>query len=96
MFNQNCARCHTSGYSYGEPKAPAGGAYGPSLRESGLKNQFPEKKAQIDFITNGVPDNGAYGKAGVNHWSGGGMPYFKNILTPEQIEKIVDYERSLK
>jgi mono/diheme cytochrome c family protein len=96
LFNQNCARCHTSGYSYGEPKAPAGGAYGPSLRESSLRNQFPEKKAQIDFITNGVPDNGAYGKAGVNHWSGGGMPYFKNILTPEQIEKIVDYERSLK
>ncbi len=96
LFNQNCARCHTSGYSYGEPKAPAGGAYGPSLRESSLKQQFPDKKAQINFITNGVVDNVAYGSAGVNHWSGGGMPYFKNILTPEQIEKIVDYERSLK
>jgi mono/diheme cytochrome c family protein len=96
LFNQNCARCHTSGYSYGEPKAPAGGAYGPSLRSSSLLSQFPEKKAQIDFITNGVNDNAAYGKAGVNHWSGGGMPYFGNVLTPEQIEKIVDYERSLK
>jgi mono/diheme cytochrome c family protein len=96
LFNQNCARCHTSGYSYGEPKAAAGGAYGPSLRSSSLLNQFPEKKAQIDFITNGVNDNAAYGKAGVNHWSGGGMPYFGNVLTPEQIEKIVDYERSLK
>ena len=96
LFNQNCARCHTSGYSYGEPKAPAGGAYGPSLRESSLKVQFPDKKAQIAFVTNGVPDQAAYGKAGVNHWSGGGMPYFANILTPEQIEKIVDYERSLK
>ena len=30
LFNQNCARCHTSGYSYGEPKAPAGGAWNPS------------------------------------------------------------------
>lgn len=96
LFNQNCARCHTSGYSYGEPKAPAGGAYGPSLRSSSLLSQFPEKKGQIDFITNGVNDNAAYGKAGVNHWSGGGMPYFANSLTPEQIEKIVDYERSLK
>jgi mono/diheme cytochrome c family protein len=96
LFNQNCARCHTSGYSYGESKAPAGGAYGPSLRESSLKQQFPDKKAQIEFITNGVPDAAAYGKAGVNHWSGGGMPYFGNVLTPEQIEKIVDYERSLK
>jgi mono/diheme cytochrome c family protein len=96
LFNQNCARCHTSGYSYGEPKSPAGGGYGPSLRESSLKSQFPDKKSQIEFITNGVPENGAYGSNGVNDWSGGGMPYFKNILTPEQIEKIVDYERSLK
>jgi mono/diheme cytochrome c family protein len=96
LFNQNCARCHTSGYSYGEPKAPAGGGYGPSLRASSLGQQFPEKQDQIDFITNGAEDNEAYGSAGVNHWSGGGMPYFKNILTPEQIEKIVDYERSLK
>jgi mono/diheme cytochrome c family protein len=96
LFNQNCARCHTSGYSYGEPKTPAGGAYGPSLRESSLKNQFPEKQDQIDFVANGAADNAAYGKAGVNNWAGGGMPYFKNILTPEQIEKIVDYERSLK
>jgi mono/diheme cytochrome c family protein len=96
LFNQNCARCHTSGYSYGEPKAPAGGHYGPSLRAGSLAQQFPEKKDQIAFITNGVPDAAAYGKGGVNHWSGGGMPYFGNILTPEQIEKIVDYERSLK
>jgi mono/diheme cytochrome c family protein len=96
LFNQNCARCHTSGYSYGEPKAPAGGHYGPSLRAGSLAQQFPEKKDQIAFIANGVPDAAAYGKGGVNHWSGGGMPYFANILTPEQIEKIVDYERSLK
>jgi mono/diheme cytochrome c family protein len=96
LFNQNCARCHTSGYSYGEPKAPGGGHYGPSLRAGSLTQQFPEKKDQIAFIANGVPDAAAYGKGGVNHWSGGGMPYFGNILTPEQIEKIVDYERSLK
>jgi mono/diheme cytochrome c family protein len=96
LFNQNCARCHTSGYSYGEPKAPGGGHYGPSLRAGSLTQQFPEKKDQIAFIANGVPDAAAYGKGGVNHWSGGGMPYFANILTPEQIEKIVDYERSLK
>ncbi len=96
LFNQNCARCHTSGYSYGEPKSPGGGHYGPSLRTGSLTQQFPEKKDQIAFIANGVPDAAAYGKGGVNHWSGGGMPYFANILTPEQIEKIVDYERSLK
>ena len=26
---------------------------------------------------------------------GGGMPGFENLLTPEQIAAIVDYERSL-
>ena len=40
-------------------------------------------------------DSEAYGTGGVNHWSGGGMPYFGNILTDKQIEAIVDYERGL-
>ncbi len=96
LFNLNCARCHTNGYSYGEPKAPGGGYYGPSLRESSLKSQFPEAAAQHDFIKNGVNDQQAYGTGGVNHWSGGGMPYFGNILTDEQIDAIVAYERSMK
>jgi mono/diheme cytochrome c family protein len=96
LFNLNCARCHTNGYSYGEPKAVAGGYYGPSLRESSLKNQFPDASSQIDFVTNGAPDGGAYGTGGVNHWSGGGMPYFANVLTKEQIEAIITYERGLK
>jgi mono/diheme cytochrome c family protein len=95
LFNLNCARCHTNGYSYGEPKEQAGGFYGPTLRKDGLRRQFPDKKDQILFIQKGVGEGEAYGKGGVNHWSGGGMPYFGNILTDKQIEAIVDYERSL-
>jgi mono/diheme cytochrome c family protein len=95
LFNQNCARCHTNGYSYGEPKEQAGGFYGPPLRKESLARQFPDKTSQIDFITNGVADSEAYGTGGVNHWTGGGMPYFGNILTAKQIEAIVDYERGL-
>ncbi len=95
LFNLNCARCHTNGYSYGEPKEQGGGYYGPALRKDSLKRQFPDKASQIDFITKGVGDSEAYGSGGVNHWSGGGMPYFGNILTDKQIEAIVDYERGL-
>ena len=95
LFNLNCARCHTNGYSYGEPKEQAGGFYGPTLRKDSLKRQFPDKASQIDFIKNGVADSEAYGTGGVNHWSGGGMPYFANTLTDQQIEAIVDYERGL-
>jgi mono/diheme cytochrome c family protein len=96
LFNLNCARCHTNGYSYGEPKVSGGGYYGPSLREGSLKQQFPEASGQHDFIKNGANDQAAYGTGGVNHWSGGGMPYFGNILTDEQIDAIVAYERSMK
>lgn len=95
LFNSNCARCHTNGYSYGEPNGSGGGFYGPRLSESSLTQQFPEKVTQIEYIKNGVEDSKAYGTGGVNHWSGGGMPYFGTILTDEQIEKIVDYERRL-
>jgi mono/diheme cytochrome c family protein len=95
LFNQNCARCHTNGYSYGEPKAQAGGYYGPALRKAGLSNQFPDAAKQAEFIKVGVADAAAYGTGGVNHWSGGGMPYFQNILSDEAIAKIVAYERGL-
>jgi mono/diheme cytochrome c family protein len=96
LFNLHCARCHTNGYSYGEPKEQAGGYFGPALREGSLKNQFTDAAKQHDFIKNGVPDQGAYGTGGVNDWSGGGMPYFSNTLTDEQIDAIVEYERGLK
>lgn len=96
LFDLHCARCHTNGASYGDPQEAGGGYYGPSLRESSLRRQFPDKAAQADFIKNGAANDEAYGTGGVNDWSGGGMPYFSNILTDEQIEAIVDYERSLK
>lgn len=96
LFNQNCARCHTNGWSYGEPKAQAGGFYGPSLRKSSLTNQFPDAAKQAEFIKHGVVEGAAYGTGGVNHWAGGGMAYFGNILTDEMIGKIVAYERGLE
>lgn len=95
LFNLNCARCHTSGWSYGEPKESGGGFYGPNLKGESLKRQFPDAADQVTFIREGVGDQQAYGKGGVNHWAGGGMPYFGNVLTEAQIKAIVQYERSL-
>jgi mono/diheme cytochrome c family protein len=96
LFESNCARCHTNGWSYGEPKETGGGFYGPKLTAESLKSQFPDAAAQAAFIKNGVEDQKAYGTGGVNHYSGGGMPYFANVLTDEQIDAIVAYERGLK
>ena len=49
LFDVNCARCHTKGWSYNDPAkpdvpppAPAGsGAFGPALRAGAVLEQFP-------------------------------------------------------
>ena len=67
----------------------------PKLESGSLKQQFPQAVTQQEFVKLGVDENKAYGTGGVNHYSGGGMPYFGNLLTDDQIAKIVEYERSL-
>ena len=95
LFESQCARCHTNGWSYNEPKTAGGGFYGPKLGSGSLKQQFPQAVTKKEFVKLGVDENKAYGTGGVNHFSGGGMPYFGNLLTDDQIAKIVEYERSL-
>ena len=90
LFNVNCARCHTLGYSYGEPQTPGGGAMGPSLYNE--VNQFPSREDHIGFVAEGAENGEQYG---VNGQSSGRMPYFSQVLTAEQIAAIVEYERLL-
>lgn len=102
LFNAYCARCHTLGWSYRdsyqEPNAPSGGgAYGPNLRDGDTLRQFPDPEKHIEFITDGsegppVHPAKNYGRRGVGT---GRMPGFGRMLTKEQIEAIVAYERSL-
>ncbi len=97
LFNINCARCHTKGYSYGQPKVPGGGgAFGPNLTGGVELRQFPEVadglKKHIEFVTTGSDFQKQYGLQGIGS---GRMPGFGGILTTEQIEKIVAYERGL-
>jgi mono/diheme cytochrome c family protein len=97
LFMVSCARCHTKGWSYGFPKVMGGGgAFGPNLTGSVELRQFPELadglKKHIEFVTIGSDFQKQYGTQGIGS---GRMPGFGQLLTPEQIELIVKYERSL-
>jgi len=92
LFDAMCSRCHTKGWSFGEPEAPGSGAFGPNLTNSDTLRQFPDESKHIDFVTAGSEAEKPYGERGVGT---GRMPGFGAMLTTEQIKAIVDYERSL-
>lgn len=92
LFDAFCARCHTQGFSYGEPGVEGGGAYGPDLTGGSTLRQFPLPSSQVDWVTNTAAFGKAYGTRGI---SKGVMPHFGNMLTADQIQAIVNYERSL-
>ena len=54
--------------------------------------QFPDIQDQIGFIISGSDDAVAYG---INGIGSGRMPGFGSVLSEEQIELIVKYERSM-
>ena len=70
-FMNNCARCHTRGWSYFDPSNPeanpppgimGGGAYGPNLTGGDVNNQFPPPTGEhelMQWISIGVPANEA-------------------------------------
>lgn len=95
LFEGMCARCHTKGWSYGEPDVMGGGAFGPSLIGGTTVRQFPNEQDHIDFVTNGSEFGQPYGIGGVGGNEGGGMPGFGKMLTAAQIKAIVEYERGL-
>lgn len=95
LFDGFCARCHTEGWSIGEPGVPGGGAYGPSLTGGATLRQFPDPDLHVEFIAEGAEYAEPYGIRGLGGDEGGGMPGFGQMLTTEQIEAIVEYERGL-
>jgi mono/diheme cytochrome c family protein len=104
LFMANCARCHTRGWSSFDPSDPeanpapgtmGGGAYGPNLTDGDVNNQFPPPNGEsqlYSWISIGAKANEQYGLRGI---SSGRMPHFGAVLTKEQIEAIMAYERSL-
>ncbi len=110
LFEQQCARCHTSGWSTFDPTKPeiplpgpqGGGAFGPNLTGGATLAQFPGDPP-LDPRTNGfiqqiswVTDGVEANKPyGVRGISSGRMPHFGKLLTEDQIRAIVMFERSL-
>ncbi len=99
LFNLNvasgaysCARCHTPGWSYGEPGVSAQGAFGWNLTGGAAAAHFPSEADMITFIKNGSSNGKKYGMQGQGT---GRMPGFGHLLTDEQIKAIVEYVRSL-
>ncbi|MCU1393598.1 MAG: hypothetical protein JWM34_2026 [Ilumatobacteraceae bacterium] len=88
----SCARCHTQGWSYGDPGKPAQGAMGPNLTAGATDAHFPNEADQIDFVSKGSETGKKYG---LQSQGSGRMPAFGNMLTQEQIKLIVEYVRSL-
>jgi mono/diheme cytochrome c family protein len=88
----SCARCHTRGWSYGQPQQSGGGAMGPNLTGGSTVRQFPSESDQIAFVSAGSDQGKKYGAQGQGT---GRMPGFGSLLTQDQIKAIVDYERNL-
>lgn len=90
--NFSCARCHTKGWSYGDPQVSGGGALGPNLTGGSSVRQFPQQSDMIAFINGGSEYGKRYGEQGQGS---GRMPAFGAMLTDTQIAAIVDYVRGL-
>jgi mono/diheme cytochrome c family protein len=116
LFELNCARCHTKGWSIFDPTKPAtavdgvsalglsgggggtGGGIGFNLRDGALFRRFgPDNDEKTDgftahqkFVTEGSLPFKGYGSGGLGS---GKMPGFGSMLTEQQIEQIVAYER---
>ena len=89
----SCGRCHTQGWSYGDPKLSGGGsALGPNLTNGDTVRQFPDIEDHVTFVETGSEDGKKYGQQGQGT---GRMPAFGQMLTQAQIQAIVEYERSL-
>jgi mono/diheme cytochrome c family protein len=88
----SCARCHTQGWSWGDPGVAGQGAFGWNLTGGSVNAHFPNEADMIDFIKNGSVLGAKYGLQGQGS---GRMPGFGAMITDEQIQAIVEYVRSL-
>jgi mono/diheme cytochrome c family protein len=88
----SCARCHTPGWSWGEPGVSGQGAMGWNLTGGRANTQFPDASDMVEFIKSGSTVGAKYGVQGQGS---GRMPGFGSMLTDEQIDAIVEYVRSL-
>lgn len=88
----SCARCHTKGWSYGDPGVPGQGAFGWNLTGGNTTAKFANSEAMKEFVANGSEDGAGYAP---QTQGSGRMPGFGQLLTDEQLTAIIEYVRSL-
>ena len=88
----SCARCHTPGWSWGDPGEPGSGGLGWNLTGGAVNEHFPLESELYSFIENGSVNGARYGVQGQGS---GKMPGFGSMLTDEQLRAVVEYVRSL-
>ncbi len=99
IFNANCARCHTAGFSAGVPytQEAGSGGFGPALWDGRPLVQFGpvaemfKDDLLIQFLTNGSEAEKPYG---LNGFGSGRMPAFGAILSADDLELLAKYLRS--
>jgi mono/diheme cytochrome c family protein len=100
LFQANCARCHTSGFSAGIvfSQQVGSGGFGPALFEGRPLVQFGPAPADpavpdplVDFLINGSVAQAPYG---LNGMGSGRMPGFGSLLTRDDIELLAHYLRT--
>lgn len=89
----SCARCHTYGWSFGDPQVPGSGAYGWNLTGGATNAHFDSEQDMINAIKSGSELGKRYGAP--TGQGTGRMPGFGNMLTDNQIQHIVEYVRGL-
>jgi mono/diheme cytochrome c family protein len=98
LFNSNCARCHTAGFSAGVPytEEAGSGGFGPALWDGRPTVQFgdaaeePADDLLIQFLIRGSVAQTPYG---INGFGSGRMPAFGAILSEADIELLASYLR---
>ncbi len=88
----SCARCHTLGWSYGQPGVSGQGAFGWNLTGGSVNAHFADQAQLVSFLKQGSEFGRLYG---LNGQGSGRMPGFGSLLTDEQIDAILEYVRSL-
>ncbi len=93
IYQSNCARCHTSGYSAGIPFAQEAGSggFGPALWDARPAVQFLSEEDLVEFLIVGAQDNVPYG---VNGFGTGRMPGFGTTLSTEDLADLARWLRA--
>ncbi len=99
IFQANCARCHTAGFSAGLPFSQeiGSGGFGPALWDGrpivqfGEATELPEDDLLLQFLVRGSEEEIPYG---LNGFGSGRMPAFGAILSADDIQLLATFLRS--